>query len=54
MFSFGGILGAVTGLLADGTLVPIVAVMAAATVAANLIGLTLPSSADQDPNLRAS
>jgi DHA1 family bicyclomycin/chloramphenicol resistance-like MFS transporter len=53
MFSFGGILGAFTGLLADGTLVPIVAVMAAATVAANLIGLTLPSSADQDPNLRA-
>ena len=32
MFSFGGILGALTGALADGTLVPIVLVMAAATV----------------------
>ncbi len=41
MFSFGGVLGALTGVLADGTLVPIVIVMAAATTVANLIGLTL-------------
>jgi DHA1 family bicyclomycin/chloramphenicol resistance-like MFS transporter len=44
MFSFGGILGALTGVLADGTLAPIVLVMAAAAIAANLIGLTLPAS----------
>jgi DHA1 family bicyclomycin/chloramphenicol resistance-like MFS transporter len=46
MFSFGGVLGALTGLLADGTLVPIVVVMAAATTIANVIGFTLPRSAD--------
>jgi DHA1 family bicyclomycin/chloramphenicol resistance-like MFS transporter len=44
MFSFGGLLGALTGVFADGTLVPIVLVMAAAATTANLIGLTLPSS----------
>jgi DHA1 family bicyclomycin/chloramphenicol resistance-like MFS transporter len=46
MFSFGGILGALTGVFADGTLVPIVLVMAAATTTANLIGLTLPRETD--------
>jgi MFS transporter, DHA1 family, multidrug resistance protein len=50
MFSFGGVLGALTGVLADGTLVPIVLVMAAATVVANLIGLTLPASAERPAN----
>jgi DHA1 family bicyclomycin/chloramphenicol resistance-like MFS transporter len=43
MFSFGGVLGALTGVIADGSLVPIVAVMAAATLTANAIGLTLPA-----------
>jgi len=43
MFSFGGVLGALTGILADGTLAPIVLVMAAATATASLIGLTLGS-----------
>jgi DHA1 family bicyclomycin/chloramphenicol resistance-like MFS transporter len=47
MFSFGGILGALTGVLADGTLVPIVLVMASATAIANLIGLTLPAAVDR-------
>jgi MFS transporter, DHA1 family, multidrug resistance protein len=47
MFSFGGVLGALTGALADGTLVPIVLVMAAATIVANLIGLTLPSATER-------
>jgi DHA1 family bicyclomycin/chloramphenicol resistance-like MFS transporter len=47
MFSFGGVLGAVTGAFADGTLVPIVLVMAVATSTASLIGLTLPSSTER-------
>jgi MFS transporter, DHA1 family, multidrug resistance protein len=42
MFSFGGVLGALTGVLYDGSLVPIVAVMVISTIVANLIGLTLP------------
>jgi DHA1 family bicyclomycin/chloramphenicol resistance-like MFS transporter len=46
MFSLGGLLGALTGVLYDGSLVPIVAVMAAATVLSNSIGLTLPARAD--------
>jgi DHA1 family bicyclomycin/chloramphenicol resistance-like MFS transporter len=50
MFSFGGILGALTGLLADGTLLPIVLVMAGATTVANLIGLTLPAAAESSAN----
>jgi DHA1 family bicyclomycin/chloramphenicol resistance-like MFS transporter len=45
MFSLGGILGAVTGLFYDGTLLPIVAVMLAASLLANAIGLSLPKSA---------
>ena len=43
MFSFGGVLGAVTGLFYDGTLLPVVAVMLAATLTSNAIGLTLPT-----------
>jgi DHA1 family bicyclomycin/chloramphenicol resistance-like MFS transporter len=46
MFSFGGLLGALTGLLFDGSLVPIVAIMVVATIASNVIGLTLPARAE--------
>jgi DHA1 family bicyclomycin/chloramphenicol resistance-like MFS transporter len=46
MFSLGGLLGALTGLLYDGSLVPIVAVMAVATIVSNVIGLTLPTRAE--------
>jgi DHA1 family bicyclomycin/chloramphenicol resistance-like MFS transporter len=42
MFAFGGVLGILTGELYDGSLLPVVAVMAAASVVANAIGLTLP------------
>lgn len=45
MFSFGGLLGALTGVLYDGSLVPIVAVMGVSTVVSNLIALTLPTRA---------
>jgi len=45
MFSFGGVLGALTGFLYDGTLLPVVAVMAAASLLANLLGLSLPRGA---------
>jgi DHA1 family bicyclomycin/chloramphenicol resistance-like MFS transporter len=45
MFSFGGLLGALTGVLYDGSLVPIVAVMVISTIVSNLIGLTLPARA---------
>jgi DHA1 family bicyclomycin/chloramphenicol resistance-like MFS transporter len=41
MFAFGGILGALTGFLYDGTLLPVVAVMAGASAIANAVGLTL-------------
>jgi DHA1 family bicyclomycin/chloramphenicol resistance-like MFS transporter len=41
MFSLGGVLGALTGVLYDGTLLPVVAVMAAASVLANVLGLPL-------------
>jgi DHA1 family bicyclomycin/chloramphenicol resistance-like MFS transporter len=42
MFSLGGVLGALTGLFYDGTLLPIVAVMLGASLLANTIGLSLP------------
>jgi len=54
MFSFGGVFGALTGVLADGTLVPIVLVMAAVTTAANLIGLTLPAATRQPASVQGS
>lgn len=45
MFSLGGILGALTGFIYDGTLLPIVTVMLAASVLANTIALSLPKGA---------
>jgi MFS transporter, DHA1 family, multidrug resistance protein len=45
MFALGGVLGAVTGVLYDGTLLPVVAVMAVSSLLANAIGLRLPLSA---------
>jgi DHA1 family bicyclomycin/chloramphenicol resistance-like MFS transporter len=42
MFAFGGVLGIVTGVLYDGSLLPVVAVMAAASLVASAIGLSLP------------
>ena len=44
MFSLGGLLGALTGLLYDGTLLPVVAVMAVSSVLANAVGLPLPTN----------
>ncbi|HEX7080168.1 MAG TPA: multidrug effflux MFS transporter [Gammaproteobacteria bacterium] len=43
MFSFGGLLGALTGVFYDGTPLPVIAVMLAATAAANLIATSLPA-----------
>jgi DHA1 family bicyclomycin/chloramphenicol resistance-like MFS transporter len=45
MFALGGVLGAVTGVLYDGTLLPVVAVMAVSSLLANAIGLRLPLTA---------
>ena len=45
MFSLGGVLGALTGFFFDGTLLPIVAVMLAASLLANTIALSLPKGA---------
>lgn len=44
MFLLGGLLGALTGVLYDGTLLPVVGVMLAASAAASAIGLTLPAA----------
>jgi DHA1 family bicyclomycin/chloramphenicol resistance-like MFS transporter len=41
MFAFGGMLGALTGFLYDGSLLPVAAVMAVASGIANAFGLTL-------------
>lgn len=46
MFGFGGLFGALTGVLYDGSLLPLVATMALASVIANLISLT---TADVSP-----
>jgi hypothetical protein len=43
MFLLGGILGALVGAFYDGTLLPMIGVMAAASTAANLIAVTMPS-----------
>jgi len=48
MFSLGGMLGALTGVLYDGTLVPVVAVMAVSSCLANAIGLSLPTKLRSD------
>jgi hypothetical protein len=45
MFLLGGVLGALTGVLYDGTLLPVAAVMLAASAMASAIGLTLPAAA---------
>ncbi len=42
MCGLGGVLGAVTGILYDGTLLPVVAVMTFSSLLANAIGLNLP------------
>jgi hypothetical protein len=42
MFALGGVLGALVGVLYDGTLLPMIAIMAAASTMANLIVWTLP------------
>lgn len=47
MFALGGILGALTGVFYDGTLLPVAGVMAAASAIAATIGLTLPASRPQ-------
>jgi DHA1 family bicyclomycin/chloramphenicol resistance-like MFS transporter len=44
MFSFGGVLGALTGVLYDGTLLPVIAVMVLSSLVANVIAFWLPSS----------
>ncbi|MBN1239472.1 MAG: multidrug effflux MFS transporter [Gammaproteobacteria bacterium] len=46
MFSGGAALGALTGVFFDGSLLPIVAVMVAASLAANAIGASLPRDAE--------
>jgi hypothetical protein len=43
MFSLGGLLGTLTGVLNDATLSPIVGVMLCAALTANAIGLGLPA-----------
>lgn len=53
MFSLGGLLGGLTGLLYNGTLVPMLAVMTAATLLANLIARTIPAHAHVDPTNRS-
>lgn len=52
MFSLGGLLGGLTGVLYDGTLVPMVAVMTGATLLANVIASTIPPYARIDPKKR--
>ena len=42
MFALGGLLGALTSALNDGTLLPMVAVMALAAVIANLVMVSIP------------
>lgn len=44
MFSFGGVLGALTGVLYDGTLLPVIAVMVLSSLVANVIAFWLPWS----------
>lgn len=53
MFSLGGLLGTLTGVLNDGTLLPIVGVMIASSLAANVIGLGLPARSTAAPSSSA-
>ncbi len=46
VFAFGAVLGSLTGFIYDGTLQPVVAVMVAAVVAANLLAWTTPAPKD--------
>jgi hypothetical protein len=43
MFALGGVLGALVGVLYDGTLLPMIGVMGAASVAANLLAFGIPA-----------
>jgi DHA1 family bicyclomycin/chloramphenicol resistance-like MFS transporter len=43
MFSFGGVFGWLAGRFYDGSLLPIVSVMLAVSIAANLVALTIPN-----------
>jgi DHA1 family bicyclomycin/chloramphenicol resistance-like MFS transporter len=45
MFLFGGVLGAVTGLFYDGSLLPVVGMMVLASITASSIGWALPTRA---------
>jgi DHA1 family bicyclomycin/chloramphenicol resistance-like MFS transporter len=47
MFLLGGLLGALTGVFYDGSLLPVVGMMALASIAANAIAWTLPSRSTQ-------
>lgn len=49
MFSLGGLFGALAGVLYDGTLLPLVIVMLTASVAANLMVLTMSKRANRSP-----
>jgi DHA1 family bicyclomycin/chloramphenicol resistance-like MFS transporter len=44
MFALGGVLGAASGVLYDGTLLPVVGVMAGASLLANAVGFSLPAT----------
>lgn len=46
MFALGGALGALVGVLYDGTLLPMIGIMAVASTIANVIVLTIPQDAD--------
>jgi hypothetical protein len=45
MFAFGGLLGGLTGVLYDGSLLPVVVVMVSSSLVANLLALGLPKTA---------
>lgn len=53
MFSLGGLLGGLTGLLYNGTLMPIIAVMTGAALLSNTIASTIPAYAQIDPTNRS-
>lgn len=44
MFTFGGILGAISGVFFDGTLLPMVATMFATSVVANILAASIPNA----------
>lgn len=53
-FSFGAILGALSGVFYDGTLVPVIAVMLGSIIAANLLALTIPAPRHWDDDAIAA